>query len=413
MLPRRLKSGIFILEGLNAFATVEFFFYFYFFMQTRHGYGNRANLTLAALNGAVCVVSAWGGGQFGQRFGYFTALKLGWGVMFVAMLAGLCLDSAGGHIAVMACAAAGMCFTWPTLEALTSEGETRAGLQHMLGVYNVVWAAVGAVANFVGGAMLTQLGPKSLFFGPAAIHATQLGLTFWLARQARQRPAQQLPAPPQQPVSPPAAWQESSGTSTLPPVAPGMARKFLRMAWLANPFAYIAINTLVALMPGLTVRLGLSTMLAGFFGSAWCFSRCGAFLTLWLWPGWHYRFRWLLLAYLALVASFAAMLTVRSLPVVVLAQLVFGGAVGLTYYSSLFYSMDVGETKGEHGGFHEAAIALGNCTGPAVGAASLYLLPQHANTGAVAVSALLALGLAGLLGIWRRHTGGGTGGVAA
>jgi hypothetical protein len=65
--------------------------------------------------------------------------------------------------------------------------------------------------------------------------------------------------------------------------------------------------------------------------------------------------------------------------------------------------MDLGDTKGEHGGIHEAAIGLGNFAGPAVGAASLYLIPQYANTGALAVSTLLLLGLAGLLAIW--HNG--------
>jgi hypothetical protein len=93
-----------------------------------------------------------------------------------------------------------------------------------------------------------------------------------------------------------------------------------------------------------------------------------------------------------------------NLAVLVMAQIVFGCVAGLIYYSSLFYSMDLGDTKGEHGGIHEAAIGLGNFAGPAVGAASLYLLPQYANSGALAVSALLLLGLGGLLAIWHQGT---------
>ena len=180
---------------------------------------------------------------------------------------------------------------------------------------------------------------------------------------------------------------------------------FLRLAWLANPFAYIAINTLIAVMPGVARRLELSTMAAGFCCSLWCFARLGAFFVLWRWNGWHYRFRWLLAAYLALVGSFCRHPD-GAQP---------GGAgpgatrlrhasSGLIYYSSLFYSMDLGDTKGEHGGIHEAAIGLGNFAGPAVGAASLHFLPQYANSGAIAVSGLLLLGLGGLLAIWRRGT---------
>jgi predicted MFS family arabinose efflux permease len=174
------------------------------------------------------------------------------------------------------------------------------------------------------------------------------------------------------------------------------------MAWLANPFAYIAINTLIAVMPGVATRLELSTTLAGIYCSLWCFARLGAFFALWYWPGWHYRFRWLLVSYLAMVGSFAVILLVPSLAVLVGAQLVFGVALGLIYYSSLFYSMDVGETKGEHGGIHEAAIGLGNFAGPAVGAAALHFLPRSPHSGAVAVGVLLLCGLGGLLGIWRK-----------
>jgi hypothetical protein len=177
------------------------------------------------------------------------------------------------------------------------------------------------------------------------------------------------------------------------------ARAFLRMAWLANPFAYIAINTLIAVMPALSARLGLSTTLAGFCGSVWCFSRLGAFFLLWFWEGWHYRFRWMMVAYVGLLATFAAILAAPNLAALVAAQLVFGAAVGLIYYSSLFYSMDTSEAKGEHGGIHEAAIGLGNFAGPAMGAASLHFLPDYANSGVLAVTGLLAAGLAGLVAI--------------
>ena len=197
MFSRRLKTGYFILEGLNSFATVYYFYYFYFFMQTEFGFGNQANLLLAALNGAVYAVMAWQGGNFAQRFGYFTALKVGFAIMMVALAIGSQLHSAAGHIVVMAVTVVGMCFTWPTLEALVSEGETRAGVQRMVGIYNMTWAGTAAVAYFSGGAMLEKLGPSSLFYVPAAIVVIQLGLTLWLESQARQAAAasRATPAP--------------------------------------------------------------------------------------------------------------------------------------------------------------------------------------------------------------------------
>jgi predicted MFS family arabinose efflux permease len=391
MLPRRLKTGCFVLEGLNSFATTYYFYYFYFFMQTVFGFGNQANLALAALNGAAYAIMAWQGGKFAQRFGYFTALKVGFVIMMGALAVGSQLHSAHGHIIVMAVTVVGMCFTWPTLEALVSEGETPAGVQRMVGIYNMTWAGTAAVAYFTGGAMLEKFGPKSLFYIPVAIQITQFGLTLWLESQARRAASATVTRSP----------------SSMPEPHPHSAAKtkmFLRLAWLANPFAYIAINTLIAVVPGVAKRLELSTMAAGFCCSIWCFSRLGAFFVLWRWNGWHYRFRWLLVSYVALVGTFGGIVMAPNLAVLVLAQIVFGCVTGLIYYSSLFYSMDLGDTKGEHGGIHEAVIGLGNFAGPAVGAASLYFLPQYANSGAFAVSALLLLGLGGLLAIWHKGT---------
>ena len=59
--------------------------------------------------------------------------------------------------------------------------------------------------------------------------------------------------------------------------------------------------------------------------------------------------------------------------------------------------MDVGQTKGEHGGLHEAAMGAGNFIGPALGMTALLLAPQTPNAGAYAVSGLLAFGILGLL----------------
>ncbi len=390
MTQRPLKTGYFVLEGLNSFSTTFYFYYFYFFMQARFGFGNQTNLALAAGNGLVCVFAAWWGGKFAQRAGYFTALKLGFTIMIGALTAALFLASAAGQIAMMLVTAIGMCFTWPTLEALVCEGESPAGLQRMVGIYNIVWSGTGALAYFVGGAVLDRLGLASLHGVPLAMLILQLLLTLWLGAQARAQPL--CPAAP-----------ETSGPVEMNPRPIARVRGFLRMAWLANPFAYIAVNTLVAVMPGIAQRLGLSTTAAGYCCSLWCFARLGAFFGLWFWSGWHYKFRWLLSAYLALIVSFVVILTAPSLSVIVLAQLLFGMAIGLLYYSSLFYSMDVGETKGEHGGIHEAAIGLGNFVGPAVGAASLHFLPQYTNSGAVAVSVVLLGGLGAIA--WLRWSG--------
>jgi predicted MFS family arabinose efflux permease len=386
MLTRRSRIGYFVLEGLNSFSTVYYLSYLYFFTQKVYGFGNRSNLALAALLGLVYAVMSWQAGRFAQKFGYFAALKLGFGTMMAALLLGSQLHTVSGHIAVTAFVVVGTCFIWPSLEALVSERESRLGVQRMIGIYNIVWSATAAVGYFTGGAMFEKLGPRSVFYVPLAIVASQFCLT--LGIQATAGPPSHLRS-------------RHPSAAPTPAAAHPRAKGFLRMAWLANPLAYVAINTLIALIPGVAKRLDLSPMDAGFYCSLWGFSRLGAFVVLWRWAGWHYRFRWLLIAYVSLVGTFAAIVMAPNVPILVVAQLAFGVAAGLIYSSSLFYSMDAADTKGEHGGIHEAAIGLGNFAGPAVGATCLQLFPAYGNSGPIAVTALLLLGLGGLLALWR------------
>ncbi|MCL5098258.1 MAG: MFS transporter [Candidatus Omnitrophica bacterium] len=386
------QLGCFVLAGINAFATSFYFNYLFFLMHSRFGFGNASNLGLAALNGFVYMFGAWFGGRLGQRSGYFRALRLGFAVMALSLAAGTQVRTQAGHCLIMVVWSIGMCFTWPPLEALISENHAAAGLSRMLGIYNVVWASGSAVAYFCGGLLIHYLGMASLFWLPAALHLLQL---FLLERIAIYEPPEAIAGP--LPVSTSAPqWSQKGRTSP---------KAFMRMAWAANPFAYMAINTVIALIPTLASRLGLSITWAGILCSIWFFARLLAFVGLWWWPGWHYRVRWLFASYALLIASFLLLLLVPLLWLLILTQILFGLAVGLIYYSSLFYSMDVGETKGDYGGVHESAVGAGIFAGPAVGAAAICLFPDSAYAGAWAVSALLLMGgtLIGTIRIAHRH----------
>jgi predicted MFS family arabinose efflux permease len=372
------------IEGLNSFGTVLYFTYLYFLLRDKFGFDNRSNLAVAALLGLVYAFAAWQGGKFGQRRGNFAALKLGLGVMAASYLVAAQLGTATGQILGAACVSVGMCFTWPVLEALVTEGEPPAAVPRAVGIYNVTWAATNAGALFIGGAIVEKFGYAAIYYLPLLIVAIQLALAFRLEK-----------------IRLPAAEKNSAPPSAANRPSPARAQNFLRMAWLANPFAYVAINTLIAVLPGVAAKFHLTPMFAGFACSLWGFVRIAVFVGLWRWDGWHYRFRWLAIAFGLLIVSFAAILIAPNLWAVLAAQVFFGAAIGLIYYSSLFYSMDASDAKSEHGGIHEAAIGVGNCLGPAAGAAALWLAPQNPNIGAWAVSGLLLAGFAGLLRLRR------------
>ncbi len=379
------KSAYYALTTLNSLGTSFYYFYLFFFMERQFGFGNLGNLTMSAAHGFLYMFAARHGGRYGQLHGYHRALRIGVVVMLGAMVIAWQSSTVAAHLGALAIWTCGVCFTWPTLEALVSEGETPAGLHRSLGVYNLVWAGSSACAYFFGSTILDVFGAKSLFLVPAGIHAAQ-----WVILTLAER----------------GYWNVLSGRlQAAPPAAPppelnprpiARAKLFLKMAWMANPFAYVAINTVAAIMPVLAGGFGLSPKLVGVFCSVWFFARLATFLVLWLWPGWHYSLSWFLGACGLLVASFVGISLGRVLWIVIPSQIAFGIAIGLLYSSSLYYSMDAGDSKGEHGGIHESAIGAGIFLGPAVGVAGITLFPSQPHSVTWSVGILLAIGMSAM-----------------
>jgi MFS family permease len=275
-----------------------------------------------------------------------------------------------------------VCFIWPAIEALVCEGSGDK-LSDRVGMYNVIWAGGSAVAYFTTGMILERLGMQSLFGVPLALVILEiaiLSVVLFIFRKQR---------------------------SSAPAVAaqamhrPSNSKKFMYMAWLANPLSYVAINTVLPLIPSIAPKMGLTTGAAGMVCSLWMFTRLGTFAFLWRWTGWHYRFRWLALSMFLLLLCFTGLILTRSLVIMLIAQIGFGLSIGLIYYSSLYYSMNASEEQGAHGGLHEAMIGTGLFLGPLCGAGAVVLLPSYCNAGPWSVSGLLATGLSALLWMGR------------
>jgi predicted MFS family arabinose efflux permease len=393
MSPRAVKAGVYAVTSLSTIATFYHFSYLFFLLRDRYGFDNRMNLRVAALHGAVYVFAAWQGGRFAERRGSITSLKVGLAGLVACMTAGALVTSAAALLAVMVAYTVVLLLIWPALEALATADVPPDRVPHMVGVYNLTWSGSAALAYFTGGPLYDWLGARLIFTVPAFIFLVEFGFVSWLGRRMSQVPARaDVAEVVVAPIAPPPELRAH----------PEQAFTFLRLAWLANPLSYVAIYTLLAVMPGIAGALGLTPTEVGLFCSIWFFARLVSFGVLWRWPGWHYRFRFLAGGYALLMISFLSILLAPNLIVLVIGQVVFGASAGLTYYSSLFYSMDLSEAKAEHGGLHEAGIGLGICAGPAVGTLSLQLFPAWPHAGALAVTGVLAGGLIAMLTVWWR-----------
>ncbi|KAF0154326.1 MAG: Major facilitator superfamily MFS1 [Syntrophaceae bacterium] len=373
------KVLFYLIELINCYAAVYYSNFLFFYLRSTFGFGEVENLLTAALGGFVYIIAAWQGGKLAQRYGCIRMIYIGGGVIILSLTLGMVLPTPTAQIMVFCLWTVGVCFIWPALETLISE-RSGAKLAKMVGIYNVTWAAGSAVGYFTAGILIEKLGMASLFWLPLGLTAVELVLlpcAAKLLKKENDRPCQ----------------EENLAAA----VCEADAKKFLRMAWIANPFSYVAINTVIPLIPSIAEKLSLSTGMAGIVCSLWMFARLVAFAAFWRWTGWHYRFRWLAGSFLLLIVCFFGLLMSPSIGLLLVAQVGFGLSVGLIYYSSLYYSMNVTENHGSNAGLHEAMIGVGLFVGPAVGAATLYLVPTAIGIGVWSVGGLLCVGFSSLL----------------
>ncbi len=357
MRPNPSKTGYFVLEGLNSFSTAFFFNYLLFLLRDVHGFGNLQNLITGAVHGLIYTVGSWYGGRFGQRHGYFTSLRVGFAGLAVSIGIGALVPALWGQLLALGGWTLAVCFTWPMLEALVSERESAERLPHRVGMYNVVWALTAAMGYSMGGWIYEHFGRVSLYALPMAIHAGQF-LATWPLKARHEAWIARAPA-----IAPTTAVH----TESIRP------QYFQRLAWAANPLNYMAANTILAVVPGIASHVGLTVPEAGLVMSVWFYVRAAVFAKLWWWTGWHYHFGWFLAGLVLLLVGFVGVLAAPWVWMLVLAQIAFGWASAILYYSSLYYAMDGSDSHGADGGIHEALIGMGICGGPAISALGQWL----------------------------------------
>lgn len=374
---RRTLAGYYTLEALNAFATTIIGSCLFFWTRARYGYSDTQNLLLGTLQGLLYATVPRLGGRLADRFGCDRLLLAGALGMLAAELLLWRVHWAGMPLVGLPLFIGAMSLTWPALEAAVVVYPGRLSTPDRLGIYNVVWAFVAAVAFFAAGALF-RLSPDAMLYAAMAAHAALL-LYLML------------------PAAPPPAAGVARAAHRGDAVPPEVKARFIRLSWLGNGVGYLMLGGLVAIAPAVGDRLGLPAASTIWLICTFIAARGVMFVALWKWTGWHYRLRWVALALVLGPCSLAGAFFLPWTAAVFAALVVFGAAVGLYYYASIYYSLDYGEEKGAHGGAHESIIGLGGLVGPLAGVAGAALLGSTAGAqGAiVAVAATLAaVGLA-------------------
>lgn len=338
----------------------------YFLAREVYHFDDQKNLALAFAIFLPYVPAALLAGPLASRIGSRRLLALVNTVLIVfgIMLAFEPPEWAFWLLAAGSNAGAGM--LWPLIEAGVSRGRSGAELRRAVGAFNLSWAATLSIGLAV---VALAEGELRLVFGVlVGLHL----LIFPLIPGVGGVHAEAAPEPV------PADW-----------------RPLLAAARVLMPMAYLLLDCMAPLLPGVWAALGVSVDRAPLYTATWMLIRVVIFAGMSRWGGWQGSPLLLGIGTLSLLAGCGLVLAAPGVVPVLAGLVFFGAGHAMIYYAALFYGMAVGGGEVEAGGKHEAVIGLGYLGGPVLALGGFWL-----GTGPLPV---LAVVVALILGVaWRR-----------
>jgi MFS family permease len=249
-----------------------------------------------------------------------------------------------------------MSMFWPTIQSWLSQGLDKENLVRSLTNFNIYWSAGLAIGFFSAGVLFALDEKLPFMFAVGLIAIVILILRKQpVPSEIRDEPTRKI-------------FLDTEKSK------PESAKKFLRIAWCANFVSWYIVGTVRNLFPKLGSELGFSSTFIGTFVFLMILAQTIMFFVLGRTHRWHYR---LLPIILFQTFAFAALLllAVSSKAVYFMIAMVFLGlSCGMTYFSSIFYSLYGFIDKGKKSGIHEVFIGTGTFFGPLIGGIAAYRL---------------------------------------
>lgn len=336
---------------------------------------------LPAIFSVVYVAATLNTGRLSDRLPRITLARIGATLLAAAVALQWSARGMPMLFLAMPLMAVAVALFWPSLQAALAEGDDPARLNHNISHFNVAWS-LGKGAGFLVAGQLLALYGFSAPFGAAVALSLLVALLL--------RPAAPRPAGPSGPFASAAPTAEDDPESRRTPAA--RRRGFLRMAWIANALAYGVVATLNYHYPKYLASLGRGASMYGLFQALVYVAETGTFLVLQRWRGWHYRRAPLYLAQAQLALLVLLLPFVHAPALLLVLAPGIGVVIGMSYQSSLYYSLHAAEARGKNTGLHEAVLGSGSLVVPFLGGT------LAARTGQLAAPYLVCAGLA-LLGL--------------
>ena len=324
----------------------------FFVTADRYHFSPSQNLILGAVMGAIYALAARQSGpllralETGDR-GVSARAALGailgvWGLAALAPLAAPNNQAVLWAVAVVGSMTSAL--TWPIVESYLSAGRRGADLRRAIGWFNITWTPATATPLL----LMPLLSRYDVLWtlAVAAIVNSVAIVVLLVALPARPGAHQVAPAESAIGVEYPWLMQASS---------------------LLLPLSYVMSSTLSPILPHRLAAVGVGAVPESVIAAIWMIARFAALFAMWRIGFWHGRWGTLALAGVALTAGMSTVLLATTLPVVIVGLVLFGAGMGITYYTTLYYSLAVGHGAVDAGGSFESLIGVGYSIGPVLG----------------------------------------------
>jgi len=334
------------------------------------------------------VVGALVAGRLSERLGRGRVMAFGLGGF--ALGSGLCVFMQRPALLVVpyALAGAAVAFYWPVIEAAMSDGQTARQTKRGTGLFNTAWM-FGLVLGPIASGLLYSIHHSLALCAAVGLTAVVLAV---------------LAAPRTLEIVP---WRDTAGDDEdADRHVPAQERAlFVVLGLLANASTFLMIGSFRTLLPEYAVETGVTGWRYGMLQAAITIGMLASNAILVFWRRWHYSLGFLAGAQAVTIVLLVAFVRVDSLAVLTAIALLIGFPAGVTYFSSIYYGLELSERKGAHSGNHEAIVGTGLAIGPLVGGWAIGAT-GHSRANFAMCAGLIALSIAAQVAIavaWRRR----------
>jgi MFS family permease len=331
---------------------------------------------LPVLSSGVYIVSALFFGRLSDRVSRTRMCRLGAWIRALSAIGLTQARSVPALLAWMPVLGIASALFWPGLQAAIGEAYPERDLGRNLGAFNISWSGGKMLGFLCGGVIMASAG-----FAPAlllAAGATALAALFVPARIHR--------AGEGAPAGAPAPEADSFAPG------PQARRAWKRIGWSANFVLFGIGATLNYQYPKLLFALGFNGRDFGLYLGAVYLFQTLAFVLLMRWGSWRFRLWPLLLSQTLTLGAVAGLGWLTSRPLILATAPLVGLGLGMSYTSSIYYSLFREGGAGRNTGIHESLLGTGTFLLPLLGGAL-----AQATGGLRAPYVLCALVLAGIM----------------